>query len=54
MDICSGVEMLDDMEISTGGSAVKDVPANAGDLRDTGLIPGLGRFPGGGHGSPCQ
>ena len=33
---------------------VKNIPANAGDLRDVGLIPGLGRFPGGGHGSPRQ
>ena len=24
---------------------VKDSPANAGDTRDVGLIPGLGRFP---------
>ena len=33
---------------------VKNPPANAGDLRDGGLIPGLGRFPGGGHGNPLQ
>ena len=33
---------------------VKNPPANAGDLRDAGLIPGLGKFPGGGHGSPLQ
>ena len=26
--------------------------ANAGDTRDTGFIPGSGRFPGGGHGDP--
>ena len=26
--------------------------ANAGDVRDTGLIPGLGRSPGGGNGNP--
>ena len=32
--------------------AVKNLPANAGDLRDAGLIPGLGRSPGGGHGNP--
>ena len=31
---------------------VKNPPANAGDLRDTGLIPGLGRSPEGGHGKP--
>ena len=28
------------------------LPANAGDLRDAGLIPGSGRSPGGGHGNP--
>ena len=33
---------------------VKNLPANAGDVRDTGLIPGLGRSPGGGHGNPLQ
>ena len=31
---------------------VKILPANAGDARDTGSIPGLGRSPGGGHGNP--
>ena len=31
---------------------VKNLSARAGDLRDVGLIPGLGRSPGGGHGSP--
>ena len=33
---------------------VKNLPANAGDVRDVGSIPGLGRFPGGGHGNPLQ
>ena len=33
---------------------VKNPPANAGDVRDLGLIPGSGRFPGGGHGNPLQ
>ena len=27
---------------------------NAGDTGDAGLIPGSGRFPGGGHGNPVQ
>ena len=31
----------------------KILPANVGE-RDTGLIPGSGRFPGGGHGKPLQ
>ena len=34
-----------------GGSEVKASASNAGDL---GLIPGLGRSPGGGHGNPLQ
>ena len=33
---------------------VKNPPASARDLRDTGLIPGLGGSPGGGHGNPLQ
>ena len=33
---------------------VKNPPANAGDIRDAGLIPGLGRSPGGGNGNPLQ
>ena len=33
---------------------VKKPPANAGDVRDTGSIPGLGRSPGGGHSNPLE
>ena len=33
---------------------VKNIPAQAGDVRDAGLIPGSGRSPGGGHGNPLQ
>ena len=33
---------------------VKNPPANAGDLRDAGLIPGSGRSPGRGNGNPLQ
>ena len=33
---------------------VKNPPANSGDIRDEGSIPGSGRSPGGGHGSPLQ
>ena len=33
---------------------VKNLPANAGDRRDTGSIPGLGRSPGEGNGHPLQ
>ena len=33
---------------------VKNLPANAGDVRDAGSVPGSGRSPGGGHGNPLQ
>ena len=33
---------------------VKNPPASAGDIRDVGSIPGLGRSPAGGHGNPLQ
>ena len=33
---------------------VKSLPVDAGDARDTGLIPGSGRYPGEGKGSPPQ
>ena len=33
---------------------VRNPPANAVDIQDVGLIPGLGRSPGEGHGDPFQ
>ena len=33
---------------------VKNLLVNAGDIRDVGSIPGLGRSPGGGHGNSLQ
>ena len=33
---------------------VENLPANAGDIRDAGSIPGWGRSPGGAHGNPLQ
>ena len=36
------------------GTVVKNSPANAGDTRDVGSIPELGRSPGGGQGNPLQ
>ena len=33
---------------------VKNPPTNVGDIRDTGLIPGLGRSPREGHGNSLQ
>ena len=33
---------------------LKNLSASAGDVRDVGSIPGLGRSPGGEHGNPLQ
>ena len=33
---------------------VKNLPANAGDIKDMGSIPGSGRSPGKGNGNPLQ
>ena len=35
-----------------GGTVIKNLPANAGDVEDLGLIPGLERSPGEGNGNP--
>ena len=47
---------LGDVEIRASQVAlvVKNPPANAGDIRDLGSIPGLGKYPGGGLGNPLQ
>ena len=37
-----------------GFLGVKNPPANAGDIRDSGLVPGWGRSPAGGHGNPLH
>ena len=49
------------MEVIWGSSwasqvalVVKNTPANAGDIRDVGLILESGRSPGEGHGNPLQ
>ena len=42
------------MESFQNGSAVRNLPANAGDAGDVGSIPGSGRSPGGGHGNSLQ
>ena len=36
------------------GGVIKNLPANAGEVRDVGSIPGLGRSPGRGLGNPLQ
>ena len=38
----------------THDMVVKNPPANAGDTRDEGPIPGLGKSPGGAYGNPLQ
>ena len=42
------------MAVKGASQVMKNHPANAGDIRDVGEIPGLGRSPGGGHGNPLQ
>ena len=37
-----------------GGTVVKDKPANGGDARDSGSVPGLGRRPGAGSDNSLQ
>ena len=46
--------MIATTEASQVALVVKNLPTNAGDLGDTGLIPGSGRSPGGGHGNPLH
>ena len=45
---------LPSLRASQVALVVKNPPAKAGDVRDPGSIPGLGRAPGGGYGSPLQ
>ena len=42
------------MEDFSGGSVVKNPPANAGDTVDMGSVPGSGRSPGEGNGNLLQ
>ena len=37
-----------------GSTSGRNPPGNTGDIRGAGLIPGLGKSPGGGHGNPLQ
>ena len=39
---------------SQAALVVKNLPANAGNIRDVNLIPGMGRSPGKGHGNPLK
>ena len=47
-------EFLQHVNCSQVALAVKNLTGKAGDLRNVGLIPGLGRSPGGGLGNPFQ
>ena len=38
----------------SGSTNGKNLPANAGEIKDAGSITGLGRSPGGGNGNPFQ
>ena len=40
--------------LTSGGTVIKNKPANSGDVGDTGLIWGLGRSPGEGNGNSLQ
>ena len=46
--VCSGTKIIAEQSL-----VVKNPPANAGDVRDMGSVPGL-RFPGGGNGNTLQ
>ena len=49
-----GTKLLPLLEASQMALVVKNPPANAGDIRDVGWIPGLGKYPGEGHGNLLQ
>ena len=44
--------ILKTIKIKSMALVVKNLSVSAGDIRDSGLIPGSGRSPGGGHGKP--
>ena len=50
----NSTRLRDHLVSSQVALVVKNMPANAGDTRNAGLIPGWGRSPGEGHGKPLQ
>ena len=48
------ISTLSDIRTSQMVLVVKNLLANAGDTRDTGSVPRLGRSPGEGNGNPLQ
>ena len=53
-DVCSFAQSCPTLWDFQVALVVKNLPANAGDVRDVDSIPGLGRSPGGGHSKPLQ
>ena len=49
----NSVRLFPRCPVSQVALVVKNLAANVGDLRDTGSVPGSGRFPGGGHDKPA-
>ena len=47
-------QVYNDLWDFPGSTNYKELAAKTGDIRDAGLIPGLGRSPGGGYGNPLQ
>ena len=45
---------MSELGLPWGAPVVKNPPTNAGDTRDMGLLPGMVRSSGGGHGNPLQ
>ena len=54
LELASFIHCCSNIWTSQVALVVKNTPANAGDITDMGLIPELGRSPGGGHGKPSQ
>ena len=52
--VCEGLARLDPAYkyLLPGGAEIKNLPVNAGDTRDAGSVPDLGRSPGVGNGNP--
>ena len=48
------VTKIEHERVSQGALMVKNPPVNAGEVRDSGLIPGSRRFPGEEHSNPLQ
>ena len=54
LSLSAGILLLSPLQASQVVLVVRILPANAGDLRDMGLIPGTGRSPRGGNSNPLQ